>query len=107
MARHVARGRPGDALRLYRGPLLPASEAPQIADERALLEDSLRRSVLTTADPDLLARWLNHPCGADDAAAARALVAVLPPGDPRRAAATATSAAIARRMRLIAQPDPC
>ena len=38
------------------------------------------------------------PAGADDAAAARTLVAVLPRGSPRRAAATATFAAIARRI---------
>jgi hypothetical protein len=56
VARHIARGRPGDALRLYRGPLLLFSESPEIAEERSLLEESLRRSILTTANPDLLAR---------------------------------------------------
>jgi hypothetical protein len=53
---------------------------------------------LTTADGELLGRWLAHPCGADDLPAARALVAALPVGDPRRAAATATAALLARRM---------
>ena len=96
--RLVSAGRPRDALRAYRGPLLPASDAPEIVEARALLEESLRRSILTTADPDLLSKWLAHPSGADDLAAARALVAVLPCGDPRRAAATATAAAIARRL---------
>jgi hypothetical protein len=94
----VAAGKPGEALRAYRGPLLPASDAPEIVEARALLEESLRRSILTTADPELLSRWLAHPSGADDLSAARALVAVLPCGDPRRAAATATTAAIARRL---------
>jgi hypothetical protein len=98
VGRLVAAGRPGEALRAYRGPLLPASDAPGIVEARALLEESLRRSVLTTADPELLSRWLAHPSGADDLAAARALVAVLPCGDPRRAAATANAAAIARRL---------
>jgi hypothetical protein len=96
--RLVAAGRPREALRAYRGPLLPDSEAPEIAEARALLEESLRRSILTSADPGLLRRWLEHPSGADDLAAARTLVAVLPCGDPRRAAATATAAAIARRL---------
>jgi hypothetical protein len=96
--RLVSAGRPREALRAYRGPLLPASDAPEIVETRALLEESLRRSILTTADPDLLSTWLAHPSGADDLAAARALVAVLPCGDPRRAAATATAAAIARRL---------
>jgi hypothetical protein len=98
VTRLVAAGQPRDALRAYRGPLLPASDAPAIVEARALLEESLRRSILTTADAELLSSWLAHPSGADDLAAARALVAVLPCGDPRRAAATATAAAIARRI---------
>jgi hypothetical protein len=96
--RLVAAGRPREALRAYRGPLLPASDAPEIVEARALLEESLRRSILTTADPELLSSWLAHPSGTSDLSAARALVAVLPCGDPRRAAATATAAAVARRM---------
>jgi GAF domain len=98
VSRLVGAGQPREALRAYPGPLLPASEAPDIVEARALLEESLRRSILTTADPELLSRWLAHPSGADDLSAARALVAVLPCGDPRRAAATATAAAIARRL---------
>jgi GAF domain len=97
VARLVGAGQPAAALKAYRGPLLPASDAPEIVEARAFLEESLRRSILTTADPDLLSAWLAHPCGSDDLAAARALVAVLPRGDPRRAAATAIPSAIARR----------
>jgi hypothetical protein len=96
--RLVAAGRPREALKAYRGPLLPASDAPEIVEARSLLEESLRRSILTTADPKLLSRWLAHRAGGDDLAAARALVAVLPCGDPRRAAATATTAAITQRL---------
>ncbi|MGO9974701.1 MAG: GAF domain-containing protein [Solirubrobacteraceae bacterium] len=98
VGRLVAEGRPADALRLYSGPLLPVSDVPEIVESRMLLEESLRRAILTTADPELLSRWLAHPAGAEDMAAARALVAVLPSGDPRRAAATATAASISRRM---------
>ena len=96
--RLVVAGRPRDALRAYRGCLLPASDAPEIVEVRGVLEESLRRSILTTGDPDLLSRWLSHPAGVDDLAAARTLVAVLPSGDPRRAPATARAAAIARRL---------
>ena len=96
--RLVSVGQPREALRAYRGSLLPASDAPEIVEARGLLEESLRRSILTTADPDLLGRWLAHPAGADDLVAARTLIAVLPRGDPRRAAATATAAAIAGRL---------
>ncbi len=94
----VAAGFPEAALRAYRGPLLPASDAPAIVEARMLLEESLRRSVITTGDSALLSRWLEHASGSDDLAAARTLVAVLPAGDPRRAAATATLGAIARRL---------
>ncbi len=96
--RLISAGRPREALRAYRGPLLPASDAPAIVEARRLLEESLRRSILTTGDPELLGRWLTHPAGADDLAAARTLVAVLPAGDPRRAAATARAAAVAKRL---------
>jgi len=98
----VAAGDPGKALSAYLGPLLPASDAPAIVEARGLLDESLRRSILTLANPDLLLRWLVHPCGADDVAAARTLVAVLPVGDPRRAAASAAAAAVALRMSLAA-----
>jgi hypothetical protein len=64
---------------------------PRSSRARGLLDESMRRSILTTADPDLLPRWLVHPCSAHDLAAARALVAVLPVGDPRRAAASASA----------------
>jgi hypothetical protein len=96
--RLIRSGRPGVALAAYCGELLPYSDAPLIRETRGLLEESLRRSVITTADGELLARWLAHPAGRDDLAAARALVAVLPAGDPRRAAATATVTAVARRL---------
>jgi hypothetical protein len=103
--RLVAGGRPHRALEAYPGPLLPASDAPAIVDERALLGESLRRSILTTADPELLWRWLSHPAGADDLAAARTLVNVLPAGDPRRAAATAAAAAAARRTAAVPETE--
>jgi hypothetical protein len=100
VARLVAAGDLDRALSAYSGPLLPESDAPAIVEARGLLDESLRRSILTTADPDLLSRWLIHPSGADDLAAARTLVAVLPVGDPRRAAARASAAAVGQRMSL-------
>ncbi len=100
VAELIAAGRPQAALDAYRGPLLPSSDAPAIIERRMLLDESLRRSVLTTGDPELLSRWLAHASGSDDLAAARTLVAVLPAGDPRRAAATATLSAIGRRLAI-------
>ena len=96
--RRLGEGAPRSALAAYPGALLAASDAPAIREARGLLEESLRRSVLTTGDPELLAVWLSHPAGAEDLAAARALVATLPAGDPRRAAATARAGMLARRM---------
>lgn len=98
----IAAGHPDQALGSYLGPLLPGSDAPAIVEARGLLDESLRRSILRTADPELLSRWLGHSCGADDLAAARMLVAVLPVGDPRRAAASAAAEAVGRRMSLVA-----
>ena len=100
VARLIATGRPDEALGAYLGPLLPASDAPAIVEARGLLDESLRRSILTAANPELLARWLVHPSGADDLLAARTLVAVLPAGDPRRGAASASAAAVGQRMSL-------
>jgi hypothetical protein len=100
VARLVATGHPDEALGAYLGPLLPGSDAPAIVEARGLLDESLRRSILTTADPELLSRWLVHPSGADDLVAARTLVAVLPVGDPRRGAASASAAAVGKRMSL-------
>ncbi len=96
--RLVSEGRPGEALDSFPGPLLPASDAPAVREARDLLDESLRRTVLSSADSELLTRWLAHPAGADDLPAARALVASLPVGDSRRAAATAKAAVLARRL---------
>ncbi|MDX2006712.1 MAG: helix-turn-helix domain-containing protein [Meiothermus sp.] len=42
------------ALQLYRGPLLPRSEAPEVLETRILLEESLRRAVLRSGNSDLI-----------------------------------------------------
>ncbi|MBO0767395.1 MAG: GAF domain-containing protein [Solirubrobacterales bacterium] len=94
--RLIGQGRPSDALDRYPGPLLPESESEPVVELRGWLEESLRRSILTTGDPELLLRWLSHPSGAHDLAAARTLINVLPPGDPRRASATARATLIGR-----------
>lgn len=52
----------GDALRLYRGPLLPTSDAPGVVEQRNALERDLTRTLLASRDADLLAaatrsRW--------------------------------------------------
>jgi tetratricopeptide (TPR) repeat protein len=44
-----------EALALYRGPLLPASDAEAVVEARHLLEASLRQAVLASGDAQLLA----------------------------------------------------
>lgn len=79
----------GEALDAYAGPVLPNSEVPVVEEARRLLDDDVRGALVARADPTLLERWLEHPCGRDDAAACKELVAMLPDGDPRRADALA------------------
>ncbi|MFH8349769.1 GAF domain-containing protein [Streptomyces sp. NPDC018045] len=69
------------ALRGYRGPLLPRSEAPGVRRLRSLLEDRLRRSVLTHHDPETLRLWADTPWGEHDLEVWEALEATALPGD--------------------------
>ena len=101
VSRLVSAGRPREALSAYRGPLLPASDAPEIADARALLEESLRRSILTTANPELLSGWLAHPSGADDLAGGSG---VCRGASMRRSAAGGGDRAAAAIARRLSQP---
>jgi hypothetical protein len=94
----VDAGRLGAALARYGGPLLPASEAPLVAEARGAIDDRLRDAVLAAGDPAVLEAWLDNPAGRGDADAARELARRLDPGDPRRAAALS-------RLRRLSQGD--
>jgi hypothetical protein len=83
----VEAGRLGDALDLYRGPLLPGSEVPAIAEARAALEAAIRDATLAGSDPDAVHAWVQSPGGRDDLEATRRLASMLERGDPRRAEA--------------------
>ncbi|MFD7665159.1 GAF domain-containing protein [Streptomyces sp. NPDC059788] len=69
------------ALRAYRGPLLPLSEAPGVRRLRSLLEDRLRRAVLTRREPETLRLWADTPWGEDDLQIWEALEATTLPED--------------------------
>ncbi|HZE34122.1 MAG TPA: GAF domain-containing protein [Actinoallomurus sp.] len=73
------------AVRLYPGPLLPRSESAAIQSERDDLNAQLRRQLLHHGDIDAL--WAYAQTGEDDLEILGRLMAVLPPGDPRRVAA--------------------
>jgi hypothetical protein len=84
---HLAAGDVAEALRAYRGPLLPRSEAPGIVRLRRLIEGQLRAGVRASGDPRLLAAWTESAWGAEDLWMWEALAAVLPPGSARQALA--------------------
>jgi hypothetical protein len=63
---HLAVGAVAAALRMYRGPLLPASTAPGVVRLREYIEASLRQAVLNSREPDLMSTWTRSAWGADD-----------------------------------------
>ena len=90
----LAVGDVAQALRLYRGPLLPFSESPQIVRMRDDLHDWLRSAVLADGRPRLLVEWTQSRLGADDLGAWQRQCQVLPAGSPLRVRAEAAAARI-------------
>ncbi len=88
-------GSPADVLRLFRGPLLPESEAPAIREERETLTAQVRQVALNSGDPGVLWSFWETACGVDDFAVLDALLRTLPAADPRRAAVSAHRARLA------------
>ncbi|MYV42749.1 transcriptional regulator, partial [Streptomyces sp. SID1328] len=82
------------ALRAYRGPLLPNSQAPAVVGWRRRLAAALRTALITRGDPDLLADWAHAPWGEHDLMVWRALAAVRPTA-PVRARIAALEAELA------------
>ncbi|MBO1756597.1 GAF domain-containing protein [Allobranchiibius sp. CTAmp26] len=71
------------ALDLYRGPLLPTSDAPGICRLRDQLHRQVRDALIRTGDPDLLLRFADTAHGWDDDQVWRAVRDCLHPGSPR------------------------
>lgn len=80
------RGDLAEAARLYRGELLPRSEAPALRAERDELAVRLRCRLLGAGDPEALWIHAQTSAGQDDLEIWQRLAGVLPPGDPRHAA---------------------
>lgn len=99
---YLATGEVAAALRLYRGPLLPGSEAPGVVRTREVLHGSLRRAVLTSHRCDLMASWTRAPWGQDDYQMWQALLGSLHPGSPLLPTAAAQ---VARLDRLLGVPS--
>ncbi len=79
----LARGDAAAVAGLYRGPLLPASEAPGLAEERAALEEATVQLALEARHAALL--WAAASAHPDRLEVWEALLADLSEGDPRRA----------------------
>jgi hypothetical protein len=75
------------AARLYQGELLPGSESPALRAERDELAVRLRSQLLDRGGPDALWAYAQTPDGRNDLEILQRLAAILPPGEPRRAAA--------------------
>jgi len=81
---HLAVGAVAAALRVYRGPLLPASTAPGVVRLREYIEASLRQAVLDSREPDLMSTWTRSAWGADDYDMWRAQLSILAATSPLR-----------------------
>ena len=77
------------ALGLYRGPVLPRSEAPAIIALRSEVSMVLREAMLTDAGPDSLLAYLLLPEAQDDVEAWTLALRLLPQRSPRRTAVVA------------------
>jgi Transcriptional regulatory protein, C terminal/GAF domain len=90
----LERGDVRQAAQDYRGPLLDFSDAPGIAEARAVLDAWLRQAVLTSDDVEALWAWVRTPSGADDLPAWRRLLVNLDYEDPRRSLAASRVAGL-------------
>jgi hypothetical protein len=86
-SRWLERGAVADAMRTYRGPLLPESDAPGVARMRDRLANQMRAALIARRDPDLLDAWTRTAWGDDDLEAWETLLAALPETSPRHALA--------------------
>ena len=85
--RLLRQGEVKSALDLYRGPLLPRSEAPKIVEMRSFIEESLKRAVLESGDAEAL--WRLAECLGDDLEIWEHSLSLLNERDPRRVLAMA------------------
>jgi len=94
----LAAGRVREALRAYRGPLLPQSEAPGVIDRRERIERQLRSAVLASREPDLMAVWTRSRWGAEDLQMWQHQIALMPRSSPLRPLAMAEARRLDREL---------
>jgi hypothetical protein len=79
---HLEHGRVRQALSLYRGPLLPESEAPAVVELRAHIDESLRQAVLASGDHEAMLE-LAKRTDDEDLELLEAAARHMPPNDPQ------------------------
>ncbi len=85
----LQRGAHRIALEIYRGAVLPKSEAPGITDLRDRVSFLMREAVLTDGSAETLLRYAELPEARDDVGVRRAALKLLPARSPKRAAVVA------------------
>ena len=85
----LQRGAHRIALEIYRGAVLPRSEAPGIVELRDRVSLLLREAVLTDGSAESLLKYAELPEARDDVGVRRAALRLLPPRSPKRAAVVA------------------
>lgn len=86
---YLNRGAHRLALNIYRGEVLPRSEAPDMVRLRGKLALQLREAILSDASAEVLLSYLQLPEAADDVDAWRTALHLLPPRSPKRNAVVA------------------
>ena len=79
---YLEQGRVRQALNLYRGPLLPASEAPAVVELREHIDESLRQAVLASGDHEAMLELANRT-DSQDLELLEAAASHMPPNDPQ------------------------
>jgi hypothetical protein len=85
----LQRGAHRIALEIYRGAVLPRSEAPGIAELRHRVSSLLREALLTDGSAESLLQYAELPEARDDVGVRIAALKLLPPRSPKRAAVVA------------------
>jgi hypothetical protein len=85
----LQRGAHRIALEIYRGAVLPRSDAPGIVDLRDRVSSLLREAVLTDGSAETLLKYAALPEARDDVDVRTAALKLLPPRSPKRAAVVA------------------
>jgi hypothetical protein len=85
----LQRGAHRIALEIYRGAVLPRSEAPGIVELRNKVSMLLREAVLTDGSAEALLKYAGLPEARDDVGVRRAALRLLPARSPKRAAVVA------------------